>query len=260
MYDPASRESFKLSRSKLELFVECPRCFYLDRRMGVPRPEGFPFTLNNAVDTLLKKEFDIHRRNGEAHPLMKQYGINAVPFQHEKLGEWRKNFVGVRHLHQPANLLITGAVDDIWINSAGELHVVDYKATSTTREITLNEEYRQGYKRQMEIYQWLLRQNGFSVSDTGYFVYVNGKTDRTAFDGKLEFDVQIISYRGSDDWVEGLIGQAHRCLVGDQIPKASDRCRYCAYTDAVKNIEQEPARKKIAKKSSVPEPTLEMKF
>ncbi|MEK7085064.1 MAG: PD-(D/E)XK nuclease family protein [Patescibacteria group bacterium] len=260
LYDPTSPEPFRLSRSKLELFVGCPRCFYLDRRVGVSRPEGFPFTLNNAVDTLLKKEFDIHRARGEAHPLMKQYGIDAIPFAHEKLGEWRENFVGVQYVYAPANLLITGAVDDVWINSAGELHVVDYKATSTTREITLDEEYRQGYKRQMEIYQWLLRQNGFKVSRVGYFVYVNGKTDRKAFDGKLEFDVQIISYRGNNDWIEDLIKKAHRCLATNAIPKASAGCRYCAYTDAVKNTEQKPARKKAAKKSSPPEPTLEMNF
>ena len=36
-------------------------------------------------------------------------------------------------------------------------------------------------KRQMEIYQWLLRKNGFKVSDTGYFVYANGITDARSF-------------------------------------------------------------------------------
>ena len=61
---------FKLSRSKVDLFVECPKCFYLDRKLGVGRPPGYPFSLNSAVDTLLKKEFDIHRAKREAHPLM----------------------------------------------------------------------------------------------------------------------------------------------------------------------------------------------
>ena len=58
IFDPKSKEPFRLSRSRLELFVDCPRCFYLDRRLGTDRPPGFPFTLNSAVDTLLKKEFD----------------------------------------------------------------------------------------------------------------------------------------------------------------------------------------------------------
>ncbi len=52
----AGQNKFKLSRSKIDLFLECPRCFYLGNRLGVSRPPGFPFTLNSAVDALLKKE------------------------------------------------------------------------------------------------------------------------------------------------------------------------------------------------------------
>ncbi len=237
LYNPASVIPYPLSRSKLEMFLECPRCFYLDRRLGIGRPEGFPFTLNNAVDHLLKKEFDIHRAKGVPHPLMKEYGIDAIPFVHEDLDKWRENFVGIRYLHEPTNLLITGAVDDIWINPKGELIVVDYKATSTSKEITLDEEYRQSYKRQMEIYQWLLRQNGFSVSDTGYFVYVNGRTDVEAFDGKLEFDVKIMDYTGSDKWVERCIVDAHHLLGNSVVPDATPGCGYCGYVKAAGEIE-----------------------
>lgn len=234
IFVPQSSEPFKLSRSRLELFTNCPRCFYLDRRLGVDRPPGYPFTLNAAVDTLLKKEFDIHRREGSKHPLMEEYGIDAVPYRHERLGEWRENFVGIQYLHRPTNFVITGAVDDIWVNPREELIVVDYKATSTSGELTLDAEYRQAYKRQMEIYQWLLRKNGFKVSDTGYFVYANGDKDKEAFDGKLEFNVQIIPYKGSDDWVEDSIMKAHACLSQNEIPEASKECEYCAYRKAAR--------------------------
>ena len=237
IYDPAAKEPFKLSRSKIELFIECPRCFYLDRRLGIGRPGGFPFTLNNAVDALLKKEFDIHRANGTSHPLMKQYGIDAVPFVHEDMNIWRENFKGIQYHHKATNFLVTGAVDDVWQNKNGELSVVDYKATSTEKEITLEEEYRQGYKRQMEIYQWLLRKNNFAVSDMGYFVYVNGRRDRAAFDGKLEFDVQILPYRGSDAWVEKSLKAIKKCLDEDHAPSPSFRCEYCAYIKSAASYE-----------------------
>ena len=79
------------------------------------QPPGFPFTLNNAADHLLKKEFDIHRVAKSAHPLMEQYGVDAIPFEHPDLEKWRENFVGIQYLHEPTNLIITGAVDDIWI-------------------------------------------------------------------------------------------------------------------------------------------------
>ncbi|MBI2633641.1 MAG: PD-(D/E)XK nuclease family protein [Parcubacteria group bacterium] len=239
-FDPASKEPFALSRSKIESFLKCPRCFYIDRRLGVGQPSLPAFTLNNAVDALLKKEFDIHRVNGDTHPLMKHYGIDAVPFQHLMMDEWRETFKGVRFHHQPTNLIIFGAVDDIWVDKKGALMVVDYKATSSDGEVTLEGEYRQAYKRQMEIYQWLLRHNGFTVSNTGYFVYANGKRDKKAFDGKLEFDVQIIEYRGVDRWVEKTITDAHQCLMANGLPSSSPECEYCAYRNAAQKEEQAP--------------------
>jgi len=234
LYDPSSKEPFKLSRSRIDLFIQCPRCFYYDRRLGNDRPPGFPFNLNLAVDTLLKLEFDIYRANGAKHPLIEKYGVDAQPIPHKDLDKWRTNFTGVQFFHEPTNFLITGAIDDLWQNSQGEYIVVDYKATSKSEKITeLNKDWQIGYKRQMEIYQWLLRQNGYKVSDTGYFVYCNGQTDRKAFDAKLEFDVTLISYTGSDDWVGKTIIDAHRCLNSDKIPEANVDCDYCSYVAAI---------------------------
>jgi hypothetical protein len=237
IYNPEGPKPFKLSRSKIDLFLECPRCFYLDRRLGVARPPGFPFNLNSAVDTLLKHEFDIHRLSGRPHPLIEQYGIDAHPVPHDNLDKWRQNFVGVQYLYKPANLVITGAIDDLWQNSDSEYIVVDYKATAKSGRITeLNKDWHIGYKRQMEVYQWLLRKNGLIVSDTGYFVYCNGQTDREAFDGKLEFDVTLIPYNGKDAWVEQAIIAAHNCLCSDGVPEASAGCDYCAYWNAVESV------------------------
>lgn len=234
LYDSASAEPFKLSRSKIDLFLDCPRCFYFDRKLGVGRPPGFPFALNSAVDHLLKLEFDTHRINGTKHPLIEKYGVDARPIPHEDLDKWRHNFTGIQYLHKPTNLLIFGAIDDLWQNPQGEYIVVDYKATSKDEDITeLNKDWQDGYKRQMEVYQWLLRQNGYKVSDTGYFVYCNGKTDRKAFDAKLEFDITLIPYKGNDSWVEKAIAAAHKCLNGNKIPPANKDCDYCDYVRAI---------------------------
>jgi len=234
LYDPAGRAPFKLSRSRIELYMQCPRCFYLDRRLGVERPPSFPYTLNNAVDMLLKKEFDLLRRSGEAHPLMKKYGIDAVPAEHDMLDQWRTNFKGVQTLHESTNLLIFGAIDDLWKNSRNEYIVVDYKSTAKNEEIiALDKDWQDGYKRQMEIYQWLLRRNGLDVSNTGYFVYCNGNTRLEKFNGKLEFDLTLIPYEGHDEWVEGVINDIHKCLKGDSIPGSGEGCDFCSYRDAV---------------------------
>ncbi len=237
LYDPKSDKPFKLSRTKIDLFVNCARCFYLDRRLGVGRPPGFPFALNSAVDKLLKLEFDIHRAKGSKHPLIKKYKVDAVPAKREELETWRNNFKGVQSLHAPTNFLVYGAIDDLWQNSKGEYMVVDYKATSKAEEISaLNKDWQEGYKRQMEVYQWLLRHNGLKVSDTGYFVYCNGRTDRKAFDAKLEFDLTLIPHKGDDAWVEPTLKKAHKCLGASAVPAAGKGCDYCAYRAAVEKV------------------------
>jgi len=237
IYDPESPEPFKLSRSKIELYMKCPKCFYMDRRLGVGQPPGFPFALNSAVDALLKKEFDIHRAKKTPHPLMKAYGLDMVPFAHEKMGEWRENFKGVQYHHEATNFIMTGAVDDLWVNGEGEITVVDYKSTSKPAKVTLDADWQIGYKRQMEMYQWLLRKLGFKVSNTGYFVYCNGKTDRTAFDGKLEFDIDLLPYTGSDSWVGGVLHEIKQCLDGE-MPDSSHDCDFCNFRKAANAVDK----------------------
>jgi CRISPR/Cas system-associated exonuclease Cas4 (RecB family) len=234
---------WKLSRSKLDLFVECPLCFYLDNKLGVSRPKGFPFNLNSAVDHLLKKEFDIHRVAKTPHPLMKEYGVDAVPFIHSELNSWRENFEGIQCVHKESGLLISGAIDDVWVNKAGELIIVDYKATSKDEKVNLDADWQDGYKRQMEVYQWLLRQKGFKVSNTGYFVYANGLRDKKAFDGKLEFEVILIPYTGSDSWVGKKIIEAKECLDEVLPPKPDSGCDYCNYRKSARDVQEKFIKK-----------------
>lgn len=239
LYDSNTTELFRLSRSKIDLFLNCPRCFYLDRRLGVAQPPGYPFSLNSAVDKLLKKEFDIHRAKGTKHPLMAHYSIDAVPLAHEKIDEWRDSLRRGITVHiDSTNIIVTGGVDDVWINPQREFIIVDYKATSKETEVTLDADWQIGYKRQMEIYQWLFRQNGYKVSPTGYFVYCNGDTDKKAFDAKLEFDIKILPYIGNSDWVEQTILDAIKCLQANEIPPCGQDCDYCKYRQAVKQFEK----------------------
>jgi hypothetical protein len=237
LYDPSSEKPFKVSRSKIDRFIECPRCFYIDRRLGTDRPPGFPFNINSAVDTLLKSEFDTHRLDGTPHPLQRAYGLEVVPATHAEIDDWRENFKGVQYHHQPTNLIVTGAIDDLWVDKAGEYYVVDYKATAKKSPVTnIDQAWQMGYKRQMEIYQWLLRRNGLEVSDTGYFVYCTGRPDAEAFDAKIDFDIHLIPYDGDDGWVEDAIVDLHACLNSDEIPAAGDDCNYCKYIAAVNKV------------------------
>jgi CRISPR/Cas system-associated exonuclease Cas4 (RecB family) len=233
LYDPTSDTPFKLSRSKLELFLRCPRCFYLDRRLGIGQPPMPAFTLNSAVDVLLKKEFDLFRARGESHALMREFGIDAVPYSHPSLTDWRDNRRGVQVLHPETNFLVFGSVDDLWIHPSGKISVVDYKSTSINGEVTLEGEWKDAYKRQVEIYQWLLRGNGLTINDTAYFVYVNADKGRERFDAKLEFSMKILSYEGDASWVSDALGEAHTCLERSSPPMSNPDCAWCSYSAAV---------------------------
>jgi hypothetical protein len=244
-FDPSSSEPFKVSRSKIDLFSECQRCAYLDMRLGVKRPSMPAFTLNNAVDELLKREFDIHRAKGSKHPLVEKYGLDAVPLVDDRMEEWRDALRrGIAYLHEPTNILVRGGVDDVWVNPAGELIIVDYKATSKKIGPSTEDDLYDSYKRQLEIYQWLFRKNGFAVSPTVYFVYVNGKSDAEAFDGKLEFDIELIPYTGSDTWVEPAIYDLKKMLMSEDIPPIGKAfgggpCDYCTYRESAGKTLQE---------------------
>ena len=238
IYDPLSVEPFRLSRSKLELFLNCPRCFYLDRRLGVGQPPGYPFNLNSAVDALLKKEFDLYREKQKPHPLFKKHQLDLVPFKHEKLEEWRDSLCrGISAPISGTNLILTGGVDDLWLDrKSKELVIVDYKATSKKGEVSIHADWQIGYRRQLEIYQHLFRANGFTVSNTTYLVYCNGLRDRDRFDARLEFNISIIPYVGDATWVEAAVRRAYDCLRADIVPSTTDQCDFCQYHLALEAV------------------------
>lgn len=237
LYSSESEKPYKLSRSKVDLFLTCPRCFYIDRKLGVGQPPGFPFNINSAVDELLKKEFDIYRSKGKPHPYMLETGKNLIPFSHEELDEWRENFKGVQYLHELTNFLLTGAVDDVWYDlDKEELIVVDYKATAKNDEVSLDADWQISYKRQMDFYQWLLRKNGFNVSKDGYFVYCNGDKSKSKFDEKVEFKVSILKYTGSTDWIEPTIFEIKNTLDSTNLPDSSKECNFCIYIKDVNQV------------------------
>ena len=207
------------------------------------------FSLNIAVDGLLKKEFDTFRHLQRTPPLLQSYGIRAVPFAHPLMDEWRDPFKGIAYHHQSTNFIICGAVDDLWMDEQGQIFVVDYKATATDQPISLDSEYRQAYKRQIEIYQWLLRKQNLTVSNTGYFVYCNADKTKKTFDARLEFKIEIISHQGHDDWVESAVMDSSRCLRSEALPDYTDTCPYCRYLRGVMLFS---LKKDIAKESLKP--------
>lgn len=224
----------KISRTKIDLYMECPHCFYLSESRGIKRPGGFPFSINNAVDSLLKKEFDEHRKNGTPHPLQAKFGVNAIPANLPQINDWRNAFKGVRYDSARHNCTFYGAIDDMWVTPDGTYHVVDYKATAKMTPVIELPEWADAYKRQAEIYQWLLRKNGLRVSDTAYFVYCTGNSKHENFNDTLHFYSHVIPYNGSDAWIDDAIERMFETLAQAQPPAPTPDCDYCNFIEGIK--------------------------
>ena len=269
VYKPENPEPYEVSRSRIEAFINCPACFWLERVKGVKFPGMPPFLLNSATDTLLKKDFNKFRELQKPHPFMELNGLgHLVPFQYEDFETWTKSLqLGLKTYHEKSNLIIGGGLDDVWHDpKTNELFIVDYKSTAGKRTedlsklepINLRGRYKEGYKRQMEMYQWILRaimkekDKDYEVSNTGYFVYVNGDQhfengmlDEDPKKATMKFNVQLLEYNGDDSWVENTIKEISKCLKSSECPehsmtgfgpKGDQPCEYKVFLDGHSNI------------------------
>ncbi len=218
----------RISRSKVDLYLECPLCFWLEQKKGIKRPPGLPFSLNNAVDHLLKNEFNSARGKEVPERLAKE-NLNYIPTNHPNLPNWRSNFKGVSRQYNGIEFF--GAIDDLWHDQSNTHFVVDYKATSKADEVNLDAEWQIGYKRQVEFYQWLLMGNGLTVSNRAWFVYANGIKGDASFNDQLDFKTKIIPYDGDINWIEPTLDKLISCLSSDIPPKHSVECNYCSYVE-----------------------------
>ena len=237
VYIKGTNEKFKISRSKFSSFLDCKRCFYLDRVKGLKDP-GMPgWSLNIAVDELLKKEFDLLREQKKPHPIFRKHNLNLVPFQHEKMDHWRNSLTGgISYLDEDTNIEIHGGVDDIWYDlDKEELVVVDYKAQSSNTKVEteayLESVYHQGYKIQMDIYVHILRKMGFKVSDMTYFMVCNGIKTKDNFNAKMDFDITLVDYETNTNWIEDKIMEMKATLESKETPKRTPYCENCAYLE-----------------------------
>lgn len=240
VYKPSQVEPYELSRFRVENFVRCPACFYMQQVEGIKFPEMPGFNINEATDVLLKRHFDRYRSSQEVPPILVKKGFdNLVPFQHPNFDKWTQSlhFGAEGRMHtivEDLNLKIGGGLDDVWRNTeTDELHIVDYKSTSQKtagRQIDMFDKYKGPYRRQMDLYVWVLRRMGFEVSNIGYFLYVDGDrfTDSDFIHGDLalmEFKISLIPYAVDVSWIYPTLNGIKNLLETSKRPKHSADCQ-----------------------------------
>ena len=151
-FNPDNPAPYELSRSRIENFVRCPACFYLQQVKAVPYPSIPGYNINEATDVLLKRDFDKYRGGPETHPFLVKLGMeHLVPFEHEDFEKWTQSMHfgaegRMNTVHEESNIKLGDGLDDVWLNKiTNELHIVDYKSTSQkspNKEITLDDYWK----------------------------------------------------------------------------------------------------------------------
>lgn len=228
--------TLKISRSGLKLFLECPRCFWLDVRHKIKRPPGYPYTLSAAVDYMVKREFDGYRQKGELPPVLINAGINdAKLYNGDNFPDWRNNFKGVSYFDEGLNAILYGAVDDVLEFSDGSLAVIDYKS-SGSKEITIYDDYQ----KQMDVYSWILKQNGYEMYPSAFFVFYQVQKDENIFNNVLRFKEQVKQVKVNMEWVgvafEGAVELARQDLPPSESGNKNKHCGHCHFVQMASRL------------------------
>jgi hypothetical protein len=215
----------KLSPSSINIMLDCKRCFWLQIVKKIRRPRGIFPSLPGGMDKILKTHFDTFMEKGELPPEINEHGVsNGYKLFDDKatLNIWRNNFKGIQYTDKTSGILLRGAVDNILMKGK-KLVVLDYK----TRGYPLKEDTHEHYTTQMDIYNFLLRKNGYQTEDYTYllFYYPNKVTDT----GEVIFDTKLIKMKTDPKRGEKIFKEAIDILKLKEPPEASEGCEYCGW-------------------------------
>lgn len=227
-----NNKRIQLSPNSLNLYLECPYCFWLEKGQGIRRPPPYPYALNTAVDILLKEEFDSYRAKDEPHPLLVAHNIPAKLFPNQKmLDEWRNNFKGIRYYDRQLDATLFGAVDDILEFRNGALAPLDYKSTGSKVAKVYDR-----FQLQMDVYTFLLEKNGYTTNRKGCLAfYVVDKGN--GFQDRLPFKKEIHMIDTDPTHVPALFGEAVTLLKQEKPPQAHRTdCQFGQWLRDVNNI------------------------
>ena len=244
IYNLDNPEPYELSRSRIENFIQCPACFYMQQVEGIKFPSIPGFNLNEATDVLLKRDFDLFRGKNTTHPFLINQGLeHLIPYDHPDLNLWTQSLhfgaEGRMHfVHKQTNLKVGGGLDDVWLNTkTNKIHIVDFKSTSQKKDngpISLDNYWSITYKRQMDLYVWVMTKKGFEVENTCFFLYCDGDrftknmflNDEIA---NMEFKITLIPYKPDTSWIENTLIKIKENLSSRHRPIHNERCEFGSF-------------------------------
>jgi len=214
-------KKFRISPSSLNLMEECPRCFWLSQHGIWKRPEIVFPSLPAGMDRILKMHFDRFVKKGIMPPELRENAdcSDCKLFDNlDLLEQWRNEKKGIEWQDSEGNVL-HGAIDNILVRG-NKLIVLDYK----TRGYPIKEDTHKHYQYQLDIYNFLLRKNGYETEDFAFLLFYIPK--EVLETGEVIFDTQLVKINVNPENAERLFNKAIQLLKGP-CPPINENCEWC---------------------------------
>ena len=242
---PAGGGKIVLSPSALNLFLECPKCFWLGKNRGIHRPAGAFPSLPGGMDSVLKKYFDKFRAQGALPPEIEGQVEGKLLDDQKFLREWRINRKGIRWYDEEQEAELMGALDDCLVVDGEQSRTtyyipVDYK----TRGWAAKEDSHSYYVNQLNCYTFLLEKNGFQTKNFAYLLFyspreVNSDLGTKFPSGNLVpvlFNVEPRRVETDPAEAYKVFKAAVKTLRGSQ-PATHSTCQFCSWGNDFLNWE-----------------------
>jgi hypothetical protein len=172
--------------------------------------------IGSKYDPLLKNYFDKHRENNKIPEEIEKHQLSLFP-DFETLKIWRGK--GIEYFHQKHNVIYYGKIDDL-LTKDEYLIPFDFKTT-----ISKNFQIYEDYKRQLEIYGYLLKKNNYSVLDLGvlYVVKIDINENFEKIEERDIVKIENLNYEIYDEILENLI----EIYNSEKEPDPNPNCEFC---------------------------------
>lgn len=212
----------KLSPSTLNLFLECPRCFWLDKVRNIKRPRGIFPTLPGGMDREIKLYFDSFRvqKKLPAELIGKDFEGVQLFHEQEKLDRWRQWRTGLEYKDKNGSIL-SGALDDLLVKD-GKYVPFDYKTKGSP---TTEDDAIKYYQNQLDCYTLLLEENHLPAAGYGLLLYYSPKS--VSENGRVFFELQAIKVATDFERARKTFEQAVTLLRKSDEPTINSQCEYC---------------------------------
>jgi CRISPR/Cas system-associated exonuclease Cas4 (RecB family) len=215
-------KEIRLSPSTLNLFLECPRCFWLHINERIHRPRGIFPSLPGGMDGVIKTYFDKYRAKGELPPEIKGKVEGKLMSDLGILNKWRDWRTGLAYKDEALGVTLFGALDDV-LQDGKHYMPLDYKTRGYPPREGDSQKY---YGNQIDSYALMLQENGYPVKDFGYLIYYYPK--EVSEEGRVDFNVEVVKLTVDPNRAKKVLNEAMKLLNGS-IPLRHSECEYCLW-------------------------------